>query len=361
MPNEDGRQATSAPNDNSQSKPRGRTVPIPETVTKVKGYGTLSLYRMDASPFWYVRFYENGKIYRGSTKKTDKREAEKFAKEFFGRIKTQHLNTLPLTKRSGFEVCARGLHKENEARFARGEISATKIEYDSARLENDLMPFFGKMEIAEIDYGRLQGYLGDLTKRGLSTNSLKIHLSHIKTILKYAQKMNVVQYLPAFPSLKTIDKPRGWFSSHEYNVLHNTARANVGKSFPLSNVAGESHRKVTITDEIYDLILFMTNTFIRPTDIRILRHKHVAIVRSGDGYLRLSHPPTKGHASPIVSMPAAIAVYERLLAPNKDSGFAGEDDFLFQPQYQNRTYAMRQLHRQFDRKRCRGPTYQFGR
>ena len=46
-----------------------RTVPIPETVEKVKGYGTLTIFQMEASPYWYARFFEDGKIHKKSTKK----------------------------------------------------------------------------------------------------------------------------------------------------------------------------------------------------------------------------------------------------------------------------------------------------
>ncbi|NDH63320.1 MAG: hypothetical protein EBY18_17110 [Alphaproteobacteria bacterium] len=149
---------------------------------------------MEASPYWYVRYYEDQKIYRRSTKQENKRDAIKAAQEFFAEIKLAKMNRLPVTKRSGFELCARGLLKENKARMERGELSKTKQEYDEARLENDLLPYFKKFEVAEIDYKALSGYLTyiNTAERKLSTNSLKVHVSHIKTILKYAQRIGVI-------------------------------------------------------------------------------------------------------------------------------------------------------------------------
>jgi hypothetical protein len=271
---------------------KNRTVPISDTIQKVKGYNTLTLYMMEASPFWYVRYYEDGKIYRRSTKTTDKRDAVKFAHDFFAEIKLKKMNKLPFTKKSGFEVCARGLLKENEGRLLRGEISQSKQTFDEARLEKDLLPYFERYEVADIDYKAISGYIASLStpERQLSTNSLKVHLSHIKTILKYAQRMGVIIALPAFPKLATIDKPRGWFNSFEYSKLHNTARASVGKTFRVTDADGNNPRNVELTAELYDLILFMTNTLIRPTDIRVLRHKHITIVRQPHLYLRLTHP-----------------------------------------------------------------------
>lgn len=48
-------------------------MPIAGSLHKVSGYGTLTIYKMEASPFWYVRYYEDGKIIRRSLKVADKR------------------------------------------------------------------------------------------------------------------------------------------------------------------------------------------------------------------------------------------------------------------------------------------------
>lgn len=336
-----------------KSPQRERTVPIPSSVEKVKGYKTLTIYKMPASPFYYVRIYEDGKIIRRSTKQEHRKDAIKFAEEFFVEIKTKKLNKLPLTQKSGFEVCAWGLLKENKAKVQRGELAAKKIDNDEGRLEKDLLPFFKRYEVADIDYKAINEYIEQLTDeetgRELSSSTLKIHLSHIKTILKYAQRMGVIQSLPAFPVIKTVDKPRSWFSSAEYSKLHNTARTHVGEKFEIRAKDGRLIRTQVLTQELYDLILFMGNTFIRPTDLRVLKHKHVTIVSQPNLYLRLNHPPTKNHTSPVVSMPKAVEVYEDILARQKKAGYGKADDYVFQPEHKdNRDYALQQLSRQFD-------------
>ena len=98
------------------------------------------------------------------------------------------------------------------------------------------------------------------------------------------------------------------------------------------------------------MILFMVNTPIRPTDLRVLKHKHIAIVREPNQFLRLTHPPTKNHSSPVVSMPTTIEVYERIKARHVAAKYENiEDVHLFQPDSPlNRDYALQQLHRQFD-------------
>ena len=329
---------------------RDRTQPIPSSLHKVVGYGTLTIYQMEASPFWYARYYEDGKIVRRSLKVADKKEAIKAAKKVFVDLKHRKMNKLPFTKTSGFEVCARGLAKENEARLKRGELSKQKVQYDAARLESDLLPHFGKYEVADIDYAVISDYINKLSTadRPLSINSLKIHLSHIKTILKYAQRMGVITSQPAFPRLKTVDTARPWFNSKEYSTLHSKCRAMIGQKIRVDTKAGKFLRNVEISQEVYDLIIFMTNSFIRPTDIKVLQHKHVAVIRGKDKYLRLTHPPTKGHGQPVVTMERAVLVYDELLKRQRKEGYGKPNDYLFCPQQLNRDYALRDITRQYD-------------
>jgi hypothetical protein len=329
---------------------RDRTQPIPSSLQKVTGFGTLTIYKMAASPFWYARYYEDGKIVRRSLKVDDKKEAIKAAKKVFVDLKHRKMNNLPFTKTSGFEVCARGLAKENDARFKRGELSKQKISYDAGRLEADLLPHFGKYEIADIDYSVISDYINKLSTpdRPLTINTLKIHLSHIKTILNYAQRVGVITGLPAFPRLKTTDTARPWFNSTEYSTLHSVCRSRIGTKIRVDSKAGKFLRNVEITQEVYDLIIFMTNSFIRPTDIKVLQHKHVAIVRGKDTFLRLTHPPTKSHGQPIATLERAVVVYEELLARQRKEGFGKPDDYLFCPHQLNRDYALRDITRQFD-------------
>ena len=97
---------------------KDRTSPLSGTLQKVSGYGSLTIYKMAASPYWYARLYD-GKVIRRSLGVTDKRDAIKAAKAFFVEVKHKKLNKLPLTKHSGFEVCARELQGERSATCAR--------------------------------------------------------------------------------------------------------------------------------------------------------------------------------------------------------------------------------------------------
>ncbi len=85
------------------AKVRHRTHPIPGTLSPVPGYPKkLTLYRIDASPYFWVRYYADGKIFRRSTKTDIKRDAISAAKQFFNDITARQINGTLDTKRSTF-------------------------------------------------------------------------------------------------------------------------------------------------------------------------------------------------------------------------------------------------------------------
>ena len=94
----------------------------------------------------------------------------------------------------------------------------------------------------------------------------------------------------------------------------------------------------------------MTNSFIRPTDIKNMQHKHIEEdERDGYKYLRLTLPTSKKHDKPIVTQQMAIEVYNRLTAYNKQQGWGiGANDYVFFPNASTRDYALKILQTQFD-------------
>jgi hypothetical protein len=84
----------------------------------------------------------------------------------------------------------------------------------------------------------------------------------------------------------------------------------------------------------------MVNGFMRPGDIKFLKHKHVSIVRGKHIYLRLNLPETKKHDKPIVTLQPAVFVYERLLALQRTDGYGRPDDYVFLPNLQDRKWLL---------------------
>ena len=91
-----------------------------------------------------------------------------------------------------------------------------------------------------------------------------------------------------------------------------------------------------IREDLQYLIVFMVNSFIRPTDLKNMKHEHVTIVRGEHVYLRLNLPESKKHDKPIVTMRPAVRAYERLLERDKARGYGKPEDYVFMPELWDR-------------------------
>jgi hypothetical protein len=219
----------------------------------------------------------------------------------------------------------------------------------------------------------LERYLNEVSKQGLSSSTISAYLGLVRRVLVYAARRRLIVAVPEFPSVSVKHKARGWFTVGEYYKLINAASHFAGKTIevrkyfdsegekhtqyisttaPKEDKMGKLMRKVDMTMDMRRLIVFMANTYIRPTDIKTMKHKHVHLVNNnGHEYLRLTIPPSKGHSDPIVSMPTAVDTYIELLWHHigRDLLTANpEEDYVFLPQYINRDYALKQLQRQWE-------------
>jgi len=351
---------------------RHRTTPLPDTLTPVPGYPKkLAIYRLEASCYWWVRYYTNKRILRRSTKTDNKTEAFKVAKAFYDEINRKTAEKESLGRQSRFDVCAQSMLKAMAAEVSRQQLTKQTYDIVSYRLQKSILPFFGKMDITDIHYEHLEQYLNDLShlagaeKIGLST--IDGYMKIVRRVFAYAYKRRHLHSMPIFPVVSAPDNARGYFTVDEYRGMRNQIRAMMGKRYTYrvtENEAGESKgryfapdepqhgryvRSVEITRELYELVVFMINGYVRPTDIKNMQHKHVAIVRNEHTYLRLTLPASKKHDKPITTLKKAVVVYERLTAHNKSTGRGvAADDYVFYPDYPNRAHALKLLQRQFD-------------
>jgi hypothetical protein len=105
-------------------------------------------------------------------------------------------------------------------------------------------------------------------------------------------------------------------------------------------------RDTIVTDELYDFILFMTHSFLRPTESEIyaLTHRDIAVANDPKRLIITIRKGKTGHRI-VNTMPAAVSVYGRMKSRNK--GFS-IDDFIFLPRYKNRSTAKQIIQRQFN-------------
>ncbi|HZW13539.1 MAG TPA: hypothetical protein VFF81_10155 [Noviherbaspirillum sp.] len=345
--------ATAATTPPTASK-ASRTVPIADTLQSVKGLpDKVKIYLIAASPFWQVRCYENGKTIKRSTGTTDKAAAFKFAKTLYDQILLNRLNGVALTKKTRFDICAKGMMEMQAARVARKEMSAEAHRNDQYFLDAHVLPEFRELDVTEITYDKLEKFVA---KIGVDRagSSIQRYLGLIRKVLDYALNRHLLQALPKFPKIQKRDEPRGWFTPTEYDALLKRAWELVGTEFVIrakqkpGQKQGNVVRRVDLTSELPHMIAFMANSFIRPTDLKNMQHKHVEIVRENRTFLRLTLPESKSHDKPIVTLEKAVDVYEKLTAAHAKNNLAKADHYVFMPEFENRDTALRRLQQQFN-------------
>jgi hypothetical protein len=323
-----------------------RANPIPETVQSISGFpATLKLYRIPASKFWQVRAFMGGKIIKKSTKTEDKADAIKAAKDFYNTLLLKRAQNLPLTESPTFERVSLDLLREDKARVERKEVSKRLVRDEQYIFDADIVPFFRHDHVKDINYARIVAYVEHLKHRGkkpVSSNTIKIHFVYLRKVLKHAWKLGLLDRLPIFPKIKVKDNPREWFTKEQYDLLKKTIAEEIKK--------GTVVRYHKITDELRFLTTFMVNSWLRPSDIKNLQNKHIEVVKQKGGtqFLRIRPPSSKTVNTPVVTMAAAVGIYEDITEYNKKLGFGNPDDFVFFPHLKNREFAMQTMRRQFD-------------
>lgn len=325
------------------TKPLSRTVPIAETMSSVgRGYpDKLVIFKIPASSFWWVRYYTQKRVLKKSTKTENKKLAIEFAKKFYEDILLRERKLLPLGSSSSFEKVAQELIIEQSQLIERGERSEKLNINDEQKLVKDILPRFGKMNLKDITYKHLNQFASELSQRKLKPATINNHLNLVHKILALGQRENLIQNIPQFPKIKREDSPRGWFNLDEYDLLKNTIKDEIKLK---TNIRGHE-----ITDEMRFLVTFMVNTFLRPSDIKELRHRNVQIVSDKNTYLRIQTDSSKTINTPIVSMQDAVGIYNDLIDFQRSKGRGvKKEDFVFFPHLLNREYALQTMRRQFD-------------
>jgi len=352
--------ARAAANDDSGAAKRERTVPIPSTITRVPGYpDKLCVYKMQASKYWQVRCWIAGRTYRRSTKTQNLRQAQSFARTVYEEWLAENYRATPDTKSDGqaraphasqapapvrFGALAEQMFANEEGRVGRGEWSRGSLQVLRNRLDSFILPRWGAAAPLDVNYQSLLDFINSMSDRH-STTTISQYLVAVRKVLRHAVSAGHLEALPDFPKVKVLTKSRGAFTPTEYRCIIRKARSLRGVRHPDSGAEIRIKYKVRLSEQIMPpdvawAIGFMVNGFIRPSDLKTLKHKHVEIVRGDNTYLRLTLPETKSHGKPIVTLFPAVRIYEQIVKNNAQRGMAKPDDYLFKPQQRDRHYML---------------------
>ena len=344
-----------AANDESAPQKRERTVPIPSTITRVPGYpDKLCVYKMDASCYWQVRCWIAGRTYRRSAKTQNLRIALRFAGAMYEEWLAQNYRSgadreaqspaVGSTSTTTFGRLAEQLYANEQGRVRRGEWTVGSLQVLRNRLDTFILPRWGSAAPSAITYQSLLEFTNALSKQH-STITISQYLVAVRKVLRHAVASGHLEALPEFPKVKVVTKSRGAFTPTEYRRIIRQARSMRGQRHPDSGAEIRIKYKVRLKEQVMPpelawAIGFMVHGFIRPSDLKTLKHRHVEVVRGEHTYLRLNLPETKSHGKPIVTLYSAVRIYEQIVQANALQGRAGPDDYLFMPHLRDRHYML---------------------
>ena len=308
----------------------GKTVAIPESIQTITNYPKkLVIYLTPSSQYYWVRVFYNGKYFTKTTKTPDIALAKRFAVKFYESVLANAHTSHTGKKSKAFSVVGRKFLesiKDNQRKSA--------YDNDSSRFENGILQFFNEQDVSTITNAQISKFLSVLVQRDLSAATQKHYLVVVRKILKFAIANDLAEKLPLFPKVSgylQTEQKRDYFTFEEYKELVSAVRG------------------VLVTLEMKFLIQFMVNSFIRPSDLRVIKHKHIKIRKQdGEEWVTLSHPATKTTATEVQAMPATVGIYKQLCEVHTELSHSMKpDDYVFFPTYKNRDTAMAVIARIF--------------
>jgi hypothetical protein len=324
----------------------------------------LSLYKQPkskgrGSPNWYARAYLDvggRKLHARSTGTTDENLARQRADEFRLDLEIQRrqlAGLLPVSADATGAISRRFDRladewldlKKREAgtdpRRLRGHKDAKQV----LLARNGLATFFGRTDVASITTDQINAFLAfavENSKHGrLAPGTQQRQLVVLREVLTFAFDKRLIPGLPRIPKIKQKDNPRPSFTRDEYRRLVVMAYLLERKARQQGDKAGAA-----LWAELRDFIVFMLNSFLRPSEWADLRQSDIEAVDHGPNpHLKISLTQGKTGPRSVVTMPECVRAYQRTLTR---SG-VDPDQHLFLHSYQNRDTALQIMRQAFNR------------
>jgi len=136
-------------------------------------------------------------------------------------------------------------------------VSRTYLKSAEANARNHLLPFFGEMNIREIEEGQLIAFRRQLPKT-LSAKTVKNIFGLLHKILRDAKKLRDIQRVPEFPEIKHVIPPIKWIDEEDQERI-------------LAEVKDPVYRA---------LFLFLMKQGCRPNEARALKWDRIDFERN---------------------------------------------------------------------------------
>lgn len=279
--------------------------------------GKVRLYRRGEGDNWHCSTFYQGREHRKSTKDDSLPHAEEIAEDWYLELRGKARAGL-LDKPSGktFDPASQVFESEYEL-SVEGQRSPKWIAEHKAHLKNHLRPYFGKMAVTEINGDTAHQYRLHRNKTATekggkppARNTLKNEIITLRLVLALCVRKGWIPFVPNLSEPfrgNSKAEHRAWFSPAEYKALYLAARKH----------AAETKREEDkwYAEQLYDYILFMGNTGLRPDEAARLEHRDIQMVsddQTGELILEIEvNRGKRGHGF-CKSRPGAVKVYQRL-------------------------------------------------
>jgi hypothetical protein len=315
----------------------------------IKLYRGVSIYKVDGSQNWYVRVWDRERK-RYIVKATGVPSAIQ-AKEIAQEYALTLLKTKPIVEREfTFRHFAIKCLSQSSAMVGKGERNNNYARTIKWAIQNEdwgLVRHFGEKDVRTIKTQDFRNFIADLSKKktNLSSSTKNMITAAFRNVMKIAREDGAIDRVPDTPRTKQHDNPRPFFrffplvskEDDVYKKVLATAKA-MGEEGPII-------RGVPVTDELYDLILFLVHSFVRPivTELYDIRHSDITVAENPDRLIVVVRDGKTGHRV-ANTLSGAIAPYKRCRLRNPD---AKPEDYIFLPSYPNRQTAAKIMQRQF--------------
>jgi len=279
--------------------------------------GKVHLYRRSQNGLWQCSSYLAQKNHRVSTKEKVLSNAKAFAEDWYFKLRGSE-QAGELSGEKTFKDAANQFKREYEV-LTEGERNERWVKDHYRRIDQRLIPYFGKMKLSAIHAGTLQEYrihrvTDEKNTKKPSRSTLHHETVTLRQVLKTAIRHGWLQHLPDLSQPYQANAKvthRGWFSKEDYKRLYEATRANAKKT------EGKLYEHTAA--QLHDKILFMANTGLRPDEANNLEYRDVSIVEdkaSGQTILEIEVRGKRGVGF-CKSTQGAVFPFKRLLERNK--------------------------------------------
>jgi integrase len=287
--------------------------------------GKLQVYKRENTQYWQCSASFNGEQYRATTKEEGLAEAREAAEDWYLGLRGKSKAGLLRKPERTFREAAEQFENEYQV-ITEGQRSPKWVDGHKIRIRLHLNPFFGDLGLSEVTPGKAQEYRVHRMKpkaaqegegggaepkayKAPARSTLHDEIVTLRMVLKTAIRHGWLTHLPDLsPPYKTQGKVvhRPWFSPAEYKQLYEAAREHARKS---ASMPWQWN-----AEQVYDYILFLANTGLRPDEAKNLQHRDVVVVDDEATGERILNIEVRGKVGfgPCKSMPGAVRVYERL-------------------------------------------------